>query len=147
MPMRFGAGGRLDLQPAVLAERQVVLADLVVLRQVGVIVVLAVPLGEVGDLAVEGQGGPEGQVEGPAVHDRQHAGHADADRAGRRVGRQAELRAAAAEQLGLRQQLDVDFQADDDAIGKVRHVRLMERLAATRKRSALLTSAPLARRG
>ena len=111
-----GAGGRGDLQPAVVAEGQVVLADLVVLGQVGVVVVLAVPLGERRDRAVEGQGRLEGQVEGAPVHDRQHAGHADADRAGRRVRRQAELRAAAAEQLGAGQQLDVDFQADDDAI-------------------------------
>ena len=48
--------GIADLQPAVVAQRQVVLADLVALGQVGIVVVLAVPLGEAGDLAVQGQG-------------------------------------------------------------------------------------------
>ena len=90
------SGRGVDLQPAVVAEGEVVLADLVVLGQVGVVVVLAVPLGEGADLAVEGQGGAQGQVEGPAVHDGQHARHADTHGAGRRVGRQAELRAAPA---------------------------------------------------
>ena len=44
--------GIADLQPAVVAERQIVLADLIALGQVGIVVVLAVPLGEAGDLAV-----------------------------------------------------------------------------------------------
>src|SRR5262249_19727773 len=110
------AGGRLDLQPAVVAEGEVVLADLVVLGQVRVVVILAVPLGERRDLTVKGQGRAQGQVERLAVHDRQHAGHSDADGAGSRVGRQAELGAAAAEELGPRQELNVNLQADDDAI-------------------------------
>ena len=57
----FGAAvfdGNFDI--AVLAERQVVLADLVILRQVGVVIALAIPFGEGGDLAVQGQPGQDG---------------------------------------------------------------------------------------
>ena len=35
-----------DLEPAVGAEGQIVLADLITLRQVGIVILLAVPLGE-----------------------------------------------------------------------------------------------------
>ena len=108
--------GIADLQPAVVAERQIVLADLIALGQVGIVIVLAVPLGERGDLAVQRHGGPQASSKASAVHHRQRAGHADADRAGLRVGRRAELRAAAAEQLGPRDQLHVDFQADHDGV-------------------------------
>ena len=38
--------GMRDLEPAVVAEGQIVLADLIVLGQIGIVVVLAVPLGE-----------------------------------------------------------------------------------------------------
>src|SRR5262249_3135108 len=110
--VRVAVGGWGNVQRAIVAEREVVLANVGVLGQVGVVVVLAVPLGEAGDLAVESQGRLEGQVEGAPVHHRQDARHADADGARRRVGRQAELRAATAEQLGAREQLDMHFQAD-----------------------------------
>ena len=59
MPTRFGSKrpfGIADLQPAVVRERQVVLADLIALGQVGIVVVLAVPLGERRDLAVQRHG-------------------------------------------------------------------------------------------
>ena len=109
--------GPWQLQPASGGEGEVVLADLVVLGQVGIEVVLAVPLGERGDVAAQGQGGAQGQLEGPAVQHGQRAGQAQAHRAGRAVGRQAERGRAAAEELGPRQQLDVRLQADDGLVG------------------------------
>ena len=45
-----------DLDPAAPGERQVVLADLIVLGQVGIVVVLAVPLGERRDLGMQRHG-------------------------------------------------------------------------------------------
>jgi hypothetical protein len=54
---------RRDLEPAAGAERQVILADLIVLGQVGIIVVLAVPLGERRDLGMERDGGLQSQFE------------------------------------------------------------------------------------
>src|SRR5262249_51163541 len=117
----LGPSGGVDLEPAILAEGEVVLADLIVLGQVGVVVVLAVPLGEAGNRAVEGQGGAQGQLESAAVHDRERPRQAHADGADRRVGRQAELRTATTKELRARQQLDVYLQPDDDAVRKVRH--------------------------
>ncbi len=109
--------GIADIQPAVVAQRQVVLADLVALGQVRVVIVLAVPLGEAGDLAVQGQGRLDGKLDRAAIHHRQRARHADAHRAGLRIGRGAEPRAARAEHLARGQELHVDFQADDDGVG------------------------------
>ena len=105
-----------DLQPAVVAQRQVVLADLVALGQVGIVVILAVPLGGAGDPAVQRQGRLDRKLDRAAVHHRQHARHADAHRAGLRIGRGAEPRAARAEHLARGEQLHVDFQADDDGV-------------------------------
>ena len=116
-PLRLDAPlGIADFEPAVVAERQIVLADLIALGQVGIVIVLAVPLGEGGDLAVQRHRGSQAQGEGLGVHHRQRAGHADADRAGLRVGGRAELGAAAAEQLGPRGQLHVDFESDHDGV-------------------------------
>src|SRR5262249_2192264 len=67
----------INFEPAVVTEGQVVLSNLVVLRQVRVVVVLAVPLGEasnasgvVCNLAVESQRRPQGELERLLVHDR-----------------------------------------------------------------------------
>ena len=83
--------GIADLQPAVMAERQIVLADLIPLGQVGVVILLAVPFGERRDLAIQGQGRSQRQFESLAIHHRQRAGHARADGAGLRVRRRAEF--------------------------------------------------------
>ena len=105
-----------DLQPPAGAEREVVLADLVVLGQVGIVVVLPVPLGEAGDLGMERDRRLERQLERLAVHDRQGPRHPERDRVGLRVGRQPELGPARREHLALGGELDVDFEADDDRI-------------------------------
>ncbi len=88
-----------DLQTPVLRHRQVVLADLIVLRQVGIVILLAIPLGERRNFAVQCDGRFQRELERLAIHHRQRAGHADANRARLRVRLGAELRAAAAEQL------------------------------------------------
>ena len=62
-----------DLEPALAAERQIVLADLIVLGQVRIVVVLAVPLGEARDLAAA-PGRLDRQLDRLAVHHRQRAG-------------------------------------------------------------------------
>ena len=54
------AAGQRDLEPARRRERQVVLADLVVLGQVGVVVALAVPLGEARRSAIQGHADHDG---------------------------------------------------------------------------------------
>ncbi len=57
--------GVADRQVAVVRQRQVVLADLVALGQVRVVVLLAVPLGEAGDLAVQRHGRSQAPVRKP----------------------------------------------------------------------------------
>ncbi len=47
---------RGDLKPAAPAEGEIILADLIILRKVGIIVILAVPLGEAGDIGAAGPG-------------------------------------------------------------------------------------------
>ncbi len=99
-----------------LREGQVVLADLVVLGEVGVIIVLAVPLGEGRDLGAQCHGRLERQLERLAVHDRQCPRQPQRHRVGLRVGRQAEVGAAPGEHLALGLELHVDLQSDDDLV-------------------------------
>ena len=132
-----GLPADLDLQPAVVAQRQVVLGDLVAFGEVGVGIVLAIPLGEFGDLAVEGQGGHDGVFDRLAVDDRQHPWHAQADGADVGVGRRGGVvGAAAAEHLGVGQQLNMDFNADD---GFVLHGALLWMQVWVLERSHLFT--------
>ncbi len=83
----FAAGFNIDLQPAIRAEGQVILTDLVVLGQVGIVIILAVPFGKGGNPAIKGQRRLERELKGRPIHDRQDARHADTHRTGRRVGR------------------------------------------------------------
>ena len=105
-----------DFEVTAPRKRQVVLADLIVLGQVGIVVVLAVPLGKRSDLGVQRHGRLQGQVKRLAVHHRQRAGQAERDRVGLRIGRQTEVGAAPREHLALGLKLNVDFQADDDFV-------------------------------
>ncbi len=104
-------GGDVDV--AVLGEGLVELGDLIALGQVGVEVVFAGEDGAFADLAVESERGEGGELNGAAVEDGQRTGEAEADGADVGVGRRAEFVGAAAEGLGLGEELDVDLEADD----------------------------------
>ena len=119
MPIRLGSKAIFrvaDLKVAVGRERQIVLADLITLGQVGVVVLLAVPLGERGDLAIEGHGGSQRQVKRLAIHHRQRSRADQCTRGTSACSAAPKLRAAPAEQLRPREQLHVNFQADDDCV-------------------------------
>ena len=106
-----------DLQPAMFAERQIELADLIGLGQVRIVILLAIPFGEVRDVTVQRQGRSQRQVEGIAIHDRQSARQSQTDRAGLSIGVvRVEFVCAAAEEFGLRFQLGVNFQPDNDSV-------------------------------
>ncbi len=109
--------GVADFQAPALRKRQVVLADLVALRQIGIVILLAVPFRPRRDFTIEGDRCFERELDRPSVHHRQSSRHADADRAGLRVRLRSEPRAARAEQLARRGQLHVHFQADDRGVG------------------------------
>lgn len=66
--------------------------------------------------AVQSQGGAHSHFDDPLVEDREGAGEAQADRAGISVGGVTEAGGAGAEDLGIGEQLDVNFQADNRLI-------------------------------
>ena len=99
-------------EPAVAGKRDVVLADLVGLRVVGIEVVLAVEDRARGDLALQRRGDLQRVADRLLVGHRQHARVGEADRAGVDVGLVAEGELAAAEHLRLGRELDVDLQPD-----------------------------------
>ena len=99
-------------QPPARGQRDVVLADLVALRVVGIEVVLAVEDRPRGDLALERQGDLQRVADRLLVDHRQRARVRQADRAGVDVRLVAERERAAAEHLRPRRELDVDLQAD-----------------------------------
>lgn len=98
---------------AVLADGQVVLGGLEILRQVRVVVVLAVEFAEAGDLAVQRKARAHGKFEDFLVQDRQDPGQAEAYRAYVGVGFRTERCLAAAENLRRGAEFRVDFQSDD----------------------------------
>src|SRR5262249_41674728 len=88
-------------------------ADLVRLRQVGVVVVLAVEDCALGDLAVERDTELDALLDGPPVRNGQRTRERKADRADVRVRLRAELVRAATEHLRPRLELHVDLEPDD----------------------------------
>src|ERR687891_137915 len=79
----------LDVEIAFLADRKLILADLVALGQVGIEVVLAGEDALAGDGAVSRQAGLHRIFDRFAVQNRKHAGQSQANFAGVGVGRTA----------------------------------------------------------
>jgi hypothetical protein len=110
----FLLADRANRQPAALHHRNLELADLVALGQVGVEVVLAREHRARRDAGAHRQAELDGADHGFAVEHRQHAGQGDVHGIGLHVRLGAEGDAAAGENLGLGLQLGVGFQPDDD---------------------------------
>src|SRR5437899_4705570 len=107
----------LQLQPAVDGEREVVLRDLITLRQIGIHVVLAVELGVIGRLAVQREPRRDRELDRATVRHGQRTGKSKADWANERVRRRTEpARLAAAEHLRLGVELDVRLDPDDELV-------------------------------
>jgi hypothetical protein len=109
---RVHVGIALDLEVPADADRQVVLADLVVLGHVRIEVVLPVEQRLRSDLAVQGEADAGDVLDRLLVRDREGSGQAQAHRAHARVRRGPELVAASAEHLRLGRELDVALQTD-----------------------------------
>ncbi len=105
-----------DIQVTVLAEGQVILGNLIGLRQVGIEVVLPILLGEGSDLAVGGKAGLDGIVHHLLVQHRQSARHTHAHRASLGVWFCPEGGGTATENFGGGFQFTVNLQADDHFI-------------------------------
>jgi hypothetical protein len=105
---------RVDLQIAVQTEGVIIHGALILGGEVRVEIVLPVEQAVFGDLAVQGQAGEDGPLDGPLVGDGERPGHPGADRAdvAVRLRRGAVHHRARAEHLGAGLQLRVDLQAD-----------------------------------
>ncbi len=101
---------------AALHHRDLVLADLVALGQVGVEVVLAREDAPLGDVRAHGQTQADGAGHGLTVHHGQGAGQGQVHRAGLGVGLGTESGGRAAEDLGLGGELGVRLEADHDFV-------------------------------
>jgi hypothetical protein len=88
-PDALGHSVDVDLDPAVLVERQLELRDLVTLGKIRIEVVLAGEAARMADLAPQRQSDPDRVLERPLVEDGQRAGQPQAHRAHVRVGRAA----------------------------------------------------------
>ena len=90
-----------DLHISVSCNRQIQLGYLVVLRIVRIEIILAVKFAFPGYLAVGGKADCHSILYHLPVQNRKRPRHASTHRAGVRIGRAPELRAAGAEDLGL----------------------------------------------
>ena len=91
-----------------------VLRDLIALQQVGIVVILAVELGELGDFAVESKSCHDGRFDRGLIDDRESPRHTEADRADVCVRKGPKnIRGTTAEHLGFGEDLGVNFEADD----------------------------------
>ena len=108
----FGFPIHVHVQMPVQGDGLIELGNLVGFGQIRIIVVLPVELAVALDLAVDGQGKPQGKFHHLLVDDGQSPGHAQAHRAYMGVGGTAEFRRAGAESLGLGFQFCMDFQTN-----------------------------------
>jgi len=108
--------GRLNANRdrAMLDHRQLELADLVALGQIGIEVVFARKDRFAIDVGADGQTKTNGFLHGGLVHHRQGARHGDIDHGGLRIGFSAKSRARRRENLGISRKLGVDLQPDHD---------------------------------
>ena len=90
-----------DLHISVSCNRQIQLGYLVILRIVRIEIILAVKFAFPGYLAVGGKADSNSILYHLPVQCRKRPRHAGTHRAGERIGRASELRAARAEDLGL----------------------------------------------
>ncbi len=103
-----------ELQRPVLADGRVVLRDLEVLGQVGVVVVLPVEVGLLGDVGVDGLADLHGGLDGSLVDHRERTRQAETHRTGVGVWLVVgDVGRTATEDLRVRLELDVDLQPDD----------------------------------
>ena len=112
----FFAAFGLNVQMALAAQREIILGNLIGLRQVGVEIVLPILLGIGGDFAAGGKSGLYRILHHLAIEYRQRTGHTRAHRAALGVGCSTELGGAAAENLCGSFQLYMDLQSNDHLI-------------------------------
>ncbi len=111
----------VDENVAVLRNREFILGYLVSLWKIRVEVILSGKATFMGNVAIGGQRHAKGIIHYLAVQDRKYSRHTQAYRACVCIWRCAELRGATTKDLGLRQELGMDFKPDNGFIGHVRN--------------------------
>ena len=104
----------MDNKLAVADYRQIELADLVALGQVGIEIILAREHRARRDMGAGGEAEPDRALHRALVQHRQHAGQSEAHRIRLRIRLRAERGRGAAEDLAIGRELRVHFQPDDD---------------------------------
>ena len=104
--------GGIDIHIAMLTDGQVKLRGLEVLRQIRIVVVLAVKFAEMVDFAIHSETGLDGKLNDPTVYYRQNAGQSEADRADMGILFGTEAGSAAAENFRIGFQLAVNLETD-----------------------------------
>ena len=94
-------------------NRLLELRNLVALRQVGIEIVFAVKHRLFVDLRLQPEPRAHRLLDTFLIDDRQHPGHRGIDQRHMRVWRAAKIRRSAGEELGMRQNLRMHFEADD----------------------------------
>lgn len=105
-----------DLDPAAGGQRKFELGDLIALGQIRIEIILARESGMFVHSAVEGQSGAHAHFYGTLIEYWQSAGKAEANRTNVGIGRIAKASGTTAENLGVGEELRVDFQADDHLV-------------------------------
>jgi hypothetical protein len=103
----------VDFKPTIVTKTGIILGNLIILGQVGIVIILPVETGILGDAAVQGDSGAYGVFEGGLIQDGQDAGHPQANGADLGIGRGAKGGGASAKDFGFRFQLGMDFHAHD----------------------------------
>jgi hypothetical protein len=122
------AVGQIDDDLALAHDRLLVLRDLIAEWQVGVEIILPREDGMLVDLRLQREPRAHGLAHALLVEHRQHARHGRVDEAHLRVGRRAEIRRRAREQLRLRDRLGVHLEPDHHfpvarpSLQKIRHL-------------------------
>jgi len=102
-----------EIDEAFVANRLIHLGDLVALHEVRVGVVLAVELGDSGDVAIDRHADHHGVLDGSLVYDRERAGKRHADFVYKRVWLSSLiLGAGCSEHFGTRLELHVRFETN-----------------------------------
>ena len=104
---------RIDVNPAVLGDGQIVLGGLKILRQIRIVIILSVKFAVLVDRAVRRKPRLDRELYDAAVDDRQDARQAETDGTDMRVLRGAEGCGAAAENLRVGLELAVNLKTDD----------------------------------
>ena len=102
-----------DLQPALLDHRQLVLTDLIALRQIRIEVILAREHRTARHLGADAQAELDRHAHGVGVQHRQHAGIRQIHQVGLGIRRRAVGRRRPREYFRFRRELRVDLQPDD----------------------------------